>query len=75
MSVTGYYRDKVVLITGATSGIGRALGEELCRAGARTIFTGRRLALAEEIVDALVREGGHAEALRHLPSIPFTPTP
>ena len=64
MSVTGYYRDKVVLITGATSGIGRALGEELCRAGARTIFTGRRLALAEEIVDALVREGGHAEALR-----------
>ena len=64
MSVNSYYQDKVVLITGATSGIGRALGEELCRVGAHVAFTGRRVELADEIVDGLVRAGGHAESLR-----------
>jgi NAD(P)-dependent dehydrogenase (short-subunit alcohol dehydrogenase family) len=64
MDFTSYYQHKVVLITGATSGIGRALGEELCRAGARVVFTGRRVEVAGEIVDRLRRDGGHAESLQ-----------
>jgi NAD(P)-dependent dehydrogenase (short-subunit alcohol dehydrogenase family) len=63
-SIADYYRGKVVLITGATSGIGRALGESLCRCGAHVLFTGRRIELANEIVDGVRREGGHADAIQ-----------
>ena len=35
-------RDKVAVITGATSGIGRAVAEDLRRAGMRLVLTGRR---------------------------------
>jgi NAD(P)-dependent dehydrogenase (short-subunit alcohol dehydrogenase family) len=59
-----YYRDKIVLITGATSGIGRALGESLCGAGAHVVFSGRRAQLAGDIAAAVQRDGGRAEALR-----------
>jgi NAD(P)-dependent dehydrogenase (short-subunit alcohol dehydrogenase family) len=59
-----YYQDKVVLITGATSGIGRAVGEMLCAYGAHVVFTGRRIERAEKIVAEAVRGGGSAEALR-----------
>jgi NAD(P)-dependent dehydrogenase (short-subunit alcohol dehydrogenase family) len=62
--IADYYRGKVVLITGATSGIGRALGESLCRCGAHVLFAGRRVELANEIVDRLRREGAHADAVQ-----------
>jgi len=56
------FQDKVSIITGATSGIGRALGEELARRGAQVILTGRRVELAKEIAQTLQSEGHKAEA-------------
>ena len=56
------FRDKVSIITGATSGIGRALGEDLAGRGAQVILTGRRVELAKEIAQTLQSEGHKAEA-------------
>lgn len=46
-------KDKTILITGATSGIGKACAEHFAKLGAKIIITGRRLmrldALAQEI--------------------------
>jgi len=54
--------DKVVWITGASSGIGRALATALAREGARLILTARRVNLLEEVR----RETGLPEERIHL---------
>jgi short-subunit dehydrogenase len=57
------WSNKVVLITGASSGIGRALGIELARRGASVGLLARRRQLLEEIADEIRRAGGRALAL------------
>ncbi|MDR0362106.1 MAG: SDR family NAD(P)-dependent oxidoreductase [Planctomycetota bacterium] len=56
-------KGKNVWITGATSGIGRALAVELARAGARTLVSSRRLDRLEETVAACRMAGAEASAL------------
>ena len=48
------------LVTGATSGIGKAVAEELGRHGAEVIVHGRDAARGEAVVDAITAEGGRA---------------
>ena len=50
-------RGKVVWITGASSGIGRALAHQLSAAGAYLILSGRRVDALEETSDALSSPG------------------
>ncbi len=46
-------RDRVVLITGASDGIGRALALETARLGARVILHGRNAGKLEQVYDAI----------------------
>lgn len=51
------------LVTGASSGIGRALSLELARRGRHVIVAARRLELLAELVEEIEGAGGRAEAL------------
>jgi len=54
------FEDKTVLITGSTSGIGRAAAEQFGRGGANVIVTGRNHARGQEVVAAIQADGGQA---------------
>ena len=47
-----YYNDRRIWITGASTGIGKALTEELIKSGARLVITARRENLLKELKDA-----------------------
>jgi short-subunit dehydrogenase len=57
------WTQKVVLITGASSGIGRALALELGRRGALLGLTARRAEELSDVAEEVSRAGGHALAL------------
>jgi NAD(P)-dependent dehydrogenase (short-subunit alcohol dehydrogenase family) len=51
---------KTALITGGTSGIGRAVAERFASEGAEVIITGRDRARGREVVQAVEAAGGKA---------------
>jgi NADP-dependent 3-hydroxy acid dehydrogenase YdfG len=55
---------KVAIVTGASSGIGAATASVLAGAGARVMLAARREDRLEELVAAIVSEGGQAAAHR-----------
>ena len=52
---------KDALVTGATSGIGRAVAERLAGEGAHVIISGRDVARGEQVVAAVASSGGSAQ--------------
>ena len=56
-------RGQVVVVTGASSGIGRATALECSRLGARVVVAARRQAALESLVDECGRMGGQAIAM------------
>jgi len=57
------WRDKVALITGASSGIGRAVAVELGRGGASVALLARRAEELVKVAEEVEREGGRALTL------------
>jgi NAD(P)-dependent dehydrogenase (short-subunit alcohol dehydrogenase family) len=53
-------RDKVVMVTGATSGIGRAAAVLFAQEGAKVVVVGRREELGQEVATRINGEGGEA---------------
>lgn len=66
--------DKVILITGASSGIGEGIARELGTTGAKTLLGARRVERIEAIATEICRAGGIAKA-RELMSQTDSPWP
>jgi len=56
-------KGKIALVTGASSGIGRATARALARHGARVALTGRQLSALEEEAGRIAASGGEAFAI------------
>ena len=65
-------KDKVVIVTASTRGIGLAVTEACAREGARVYMAARNLALAEREADRLNREGGRVSFVYHDATEPET---
>jgi len=60
--VGSYFRGRTVLVTGASSGIGRELGQSLAALGAQVAIVARRRPLLEELANE-IGAAGHAQPL------------
>lgn len=56
--------NKIIIITGATSGIGKATAIEAAKEGATIVLAGRREKEGAAFVKAICADGGNAEFVR-----------
>ena len=61
---TNFCENKVALVTGGTSGIGKATALAFANAGAKVVLTGRREKEGSEVVAEIMKHGGTASFLR-----------
>lgn len=57
------FHDKVVLITGGSRGLGKAMSQGFARAGARVVIASRKLDSCEALASQINAEGGQALAV------------
>jgi len=61
---TKKFSDKVALVTGGTSGIGKTTAIEFARAGAKVVLSGRREKEGAKVVAEIQQLGGAAAFIR-----------
>ena len=66
------YTNKIVLVTGGTSGIGKATALAFAEAGAKVVITGRREKEGAEVAAEITKTGGRQRLFAQTP--PRTPT-
>ena len=52
------FQDKVVIVTGGGSGIGRCTAHELASLGAQVVITGRKIEKLEKVSKEIFEDGG-----------------
>jgi NAD(P)-dependent dehydrogenase (short-subunit alcohol dehydrogenase family) len=57
------FKDKVVLITGGSRGLGKAMSQGFARAGAKVVVASRKLDNCQALVEEIRSEGGEATAI------------
>ncbi|MDJ0740513.1 MAG: SDR family oxidoreductase [Gammaproteobacteria bacterium] len=60
----GRFKDRVILITGATSGIGEGTAKAFALEGGKVFFNGRRADMGQKVQDEIRDFGGHATFVR-----------
>src|SRR4051812_2677992 len=58
------FKNKVALVTGATSGIGKVTALAFAEAGAKVVLAGRREEEGAQVLDEIQRDGGEALFVR-----------
>lgn len=67
------YKDRVVLVTGASDGIGKTVSLALARHGATVILLGRSQKALDAVYDQIVSEGGPQPAIVPMNLLTITP--
>ena len=57
-------KDKVAIVTGSSSGIGKAIALRFGTEGATVVVTARRMAFCEQTVEQIIKQGGKAWAIQ-----------
>ena len=57
-------KDKIAIVTGSSSGIGKAIALRFGAEGAKVVVTARRMALCEQTVAQVTKDGGEAWAIQ-----------
>ena len=58
------FNGATAIVTGAASGIGRALAEELAKRGCEVVLVDLQIELAEEVASGILTAGGKAKAAK-----------
>lgn len=52
------FQDKVIIVTGGGSGIGRCTAHELASLGAQVVITGRKIEKLNKVSQEIIEDGG-----------------